>query len=95
MESMDETALLNYNHDKTSMILFGSRKFKRKITNQLVSKPVTFCNKPMLVKEYDRYLGDWIGSSLSESVFETVKRRKGLTYRLINEITRPEVYSCA
>ena len=68
------------------MILFGSRKFKRKIMNQLVSKPVTFCNKPMLVKDYDRYLGDWIGSSLSESVFETVKRRKGLTYRLINEI---------
>ena len=52
----------------------------------MTEKPITFCKKPMKVKEFDQYLGDFIGSSLSESVFETIKRRKGLVYRLISEI---------
>ena len=86
MERMGESKLLNYNHDKTSMIIFGSKKYKRNIMKQLKQKPVIFCNKPMHVKEFDRYLGEYIGSSLSESVFETVKRRQGLIYRLISEI---------
>ena len=40
----------------------------------------------MRVTEYERYLGDFLGNSLSESVFKTIQSRKGLTMRLISEI---------
>ena len=40
----------------------------------------------MKVNESERYLGDFLGSSLSESVLKTIQNRKGLTMRLINEI---------
>ena len=36
--------------------------------------------------ESEKYLGDYMGSSLSESVFVTIQRRKGLSLRLISEI---------
>ena len=40
----------------------------------------------MKLKESEGYLGDFMGSSLSESVLKTIQTKKGLTMRLINEI---------
>ena len=45
-----------------------------------------FCGQKMKLVESERYLGDYIGYSLSESVFITVNKRKGLCKRLISEI---------
>ena len=45
-----------------------------------------FCGKPMNIFECERYLGDFISSSLQESVFQTIQRRRGLVLKLINEI---------
>ena len=50
------------------------------------SDPVIFCNGIMTIKESEKYLGDHLSFSLSESVFITVQKRKGLTMRLISEI---------
>ena len=45
-----------------------------------------FCNKKMKISESDKYLGDYMSSSLSESVLITIQKRKGLCFKLISEI---------
>ena len=45
-----------------------------------------FCNHQMRESESEKYLGDYLCSSLAESVFVTVQRRKGLAMRLISEM---------
>ena len=48
--------------------------------------PIMFCNQVMRVSVCEKYLGDYVSSSLSDSVFRTVQKRKGLSKRLISEI---------
>ena len=86
MESMAESKLLDYNLDKSNLILIGSKKFRKKIKQELDINPVMFCGGIMKLSESDKYLGDYLGCSISESVFTTVQKRKGLTLRLISEI---------
>ena len=86
LEAMAESKLLDYNEGKSGMIVFGGRKFKKKIKEELTKNPVMFCGKPMTVFESERYLGDYLGSSVSQSVFLTIQRRKGLVMRIISEI---------
>ena len=45
-----------------------------------------FCNEEMKIRESEKYLGDYVSYSLSDSVFKTVQRRKGLAKRLTSEI---------
>ena len=85
LEAMAESKLLDFHDDKSGMIVIGPKKFKRKIMERLKQKPVLFCGKPMQVFESERYLGEIIANSLPESVFQTIKRRKGLALRLISE----------
>ena len=54
--------------------------------NDIKAKPVMFCNQEMVINESEKYLGDMICSTLPESVFITVQRRKGLGLKLISEI---------
>ena len=90
---MAESKLLNFHEDKSGMLIFGSKKFQKKIKEQLDKKPVTLCNKPMNLFESERYLGEILGSSLSQSVFLTIQKRKSIVQRLISEI-RVTVEDC-
>ena len=45
-----------------------------------------FCNQPMKVSESEKYLGDHVSYSLSESVFTTIQKRKGLCMTIFSEI---------
>ena len=86
VEEMAESKLLDFNLDKSNMIIIGSKKFRRKIRDELQKSPIMFCGQKMTVSESDKYLGDYMSSSLSESIFTTVNKRKGLVKRLISEI---------
>ena len=86
IEDMAEKKLLDFNLDKSCVIIIGSRKFRRNKKEELETNPLTFCDEIMKVVESERYLGDFIGPSLSESVFITVKKRKVMVQRLISEI---------
>ena len=86
MERMAKSKLLDFNHDKLCLIMIGTRKFKKKIMSKREVNPIMFCNKTKVINQCEKYLGDYIGSSLSESVFTTIQKRKGLTLRLISEI---------
>ena len=86
MEALAESKLLDYNHEKSSMLILGSRKFQKKINDELKSNPIIFCGKIMAVKESEKYLGDYLTNNLSESVFKKTQHRKGLVLRLIQKI---------
>ena len=86
IEKMAESKLLDFNLDKTCIIIIGSRKFRKKINDDLKVNPIMFYDRPIKSVESEKYLGDYIGPSLSESVFLTVLRRKGMCERLIREI---------
>ena len=86
LEHMAESKLLDFHESKSGMILIGTRKFKNKITESLAKHPVTLSGKPMKIFASERWLGDHFGSSLSESVFLTIQKRKGMIQRLISEI---------
>ena len=86
LEYMAESKLLDYNIEKSNSIIIESKKFRRSIKQELESNPVMFCGKIMNISESDKYLGDYLSFSLSESVFKTVQKRKGLSMRLISEI---------
>ena len=90
---MANSKLLDFNEGKSGMILLGKKKWKRKIREELEENPIMFCGKPMNNFDYDHYLGDFISSSLQESVFSTIQRRKGLVTKLINEI-RVTIQDC-
>ena len=86
VEKMAESKLLDFNLDKSCIVIIGKRKFRQKIERELEASPIIFCNQPMQTSESEKYLGDYVGSSLSESVFVTVLKRKGLSLKLISEI---------
>ena len=86
LEMMADSKLLDYNKDKSGMIIFGNKKFQRKIEKENSRNPVTFCKEPMKIFKSERYLGEFLGSSLSESVFQTIIKRKGIVNRIISEI---------
>ena len=86
VEIMAESKLLDFNLDKSCMVLFGSRKFKKNVRKSIDNDPIMFCNHPMKISASEKYLGDYLGSSLSESVLQTIQRRKGLVLKLISEI---------
>ena len=86
IKEMAEHKLMDFNYDKSVLVLIGSEKFRKSIKQQLEREPIIFCNQPMRLSESAKYLGDYIGYSLSESVFQTVLKRRGLVKRLISEI---------
>ena len=86
MERVAESKLLDFNYDKSSVILIGSKKFIRITKEKYNVNPLKLCNKVIKLSESECYLGDQIGSSLSESVFLTIQRRLGLTKKLISDI---------
>ena len=63
-----------------------TKSSEKNIIQQCDNDPIIFCGNPMKFFESERYLGDIIGFSLSESVFLTILKRKGLVMRLISEI---------
>ena len=86
IEDMAESKILDFNLDKTCVLILGNKKFKNKIKHDIEVNPVFFCGQPVKQLESEKYLGDYFGTSLSESVFITVQKRKGMCERLIREI---------
>ena len=78
MESVMETKLLDFNLEKSCVIVMGSRKQQKEIKEQLEQTPLTLCGKSMVNVQMEKYLGDMLCTAgLSESVHATVIKRKG------------------
>ena len=78
MESVMETKLLDFNLDKSCLIIMGSKKRKAEIESQLKDNPLKLCGQDMTILQNEKYLGDMICTSgLAGSVQATVMKRKG------------------
>ena len=94
MESVMESKLLDFNHDKSVIIVMGSKKRKSDIENQLKSSPLTLGGKAMKIATLEKYLGDMISTDgLADSVSATVMKRKGQTVSSIIE-TKAVIEDC-
>ena len=87
LEKVAETKLLDFNVKKSAVMIFGNKKGKADISNQLNSSPLTLCGKELNRSEHERYLGDYLSSGgLSDSVKITVDKRKGFVISNIYHI---------
>ena len=83
---MAESKILDFNLDKCCLVIMGNKKFRKRIKHEMDANPVIFCGKSIKTLESEKYLGDYFGVSLPESVFITVQKRRGMCERLIREI---------
>ena len=87
MRGVAETKLLNFNLDKSGYLLFGSKKRRQEMLSQLAANPLTLCGRQMKHFDKVKYLGDYLcENGLTESVHQTVMKRKGLATRAIYDI---------
>ena len=94
MENMAETKLLDYNLEKSCFIVFGDKKSRQNINEELVSKPLMLSGANMVQEEQAKYLGDQLsGLGLAESADATDRKRRGLVIMAIFEIRTAEAKS--
>ena len=79
--------MLDFNVEKCGFMVFGSKRSKRIIENQLSQTPLTLKGENVRNVKVEKYLGDYLSEDgLSDSVHRTVLKRKGQTIACINEI---------
>ena len=94
MEAVMESKLLDFNHDKSVLIVMGSKKKKDMIEEEMMDCPPTLCGKVMKMTNSEKYLGDMISSDgLADSVTATVLKRKGSVITNIFE-TKAVIEDC-
>ena len=86
MEELVKRKFLRFNQSKSSFLVMGSRKERKKVENQLSKNPLKLCGKDMEEVKILKYLGDRLSSSLEESVLQTIKQRTGLVKQSIIEL---------
>ena len=57
LEQMAESKCLNYNMDKTSVIVIGDKKARKNLEEQIEANPLKLYGTPLNVKVCDKYLG--------------------------------------
>ena len=78
MEAVMESKLLDFNLDKSCVIIMGPKEKKELIESEMEENPITLCGKVMKHAKVEKYLGDMISTGgLSDSVMATVLKRKG------------------
>ena len=82
-----ESKLLNFNVDKCSYMVLGSKQSKKKIQKELQINPLTLSGERVKSASLEKYLGDYISDKgLAESVHKTVLKRKGQAVSCIMEV---------
>ena len=87
LEAMAETKLLDFNMDKSCIVIIGQGKQRKKLVSQFEENPPLLYGKEMKVSLEEKYLGDQISSGgLAASILATIKKRRGLVIGKIFEI---------
>ena len=88
MEAMAEIKLLDFNMDKSCLMVIGKKKKVREdMENKLAENPPLLYGKKMKQVKVEKYLGEQISSGgLAESVTATVNKRTGRVLQSIFEI---------
>ena len=88
LENLAETKLLSYNLDKTCIIFMGAKKAREKLMDDFISNPPCLYGKPVKLLDAESYLGDVLGSSVSESISLTINKREVLIRKAVFNIKR-------
>ena len=86
MEDLMMQKCLEFNLDKSCFVLMGTKKQRKKFHKQLEESPLTLCGQRMKEVKQLKFLGDFVGFNLPESVHQTVTRRIGTAKQAILEI---------
>ena len=73
-ESLAEVKLLDYNISKSKILFLGKKKARDELRKKFEDDPQKLYGKPMEESTQESYLGEEIGSSVSESVTLTIKK---------------------
>ena len=77
---------LQFNLDESAFIIVGSSKDTRTLKRSISKSPLTLCGEKMKEVSEIKYLGDWISSSLEESVQRTVSKRINIAKHAVIEL---------
>ena len=87
MEAMAETKLLDFNTDKSCIIIIGRGKTRKQLENDFSKTPPLLYGTKMKQVAQEKYLGDQINcGGLAASAAATVGKRKGIVFPKIFEI---------
>ena len=86
-EEMLESKLLSLNLKKSSYIILGDTKERKRLKEEAVKKPLVLSEQKMTESEEIKYLGEIITNSLEESIHKTVMKRIGIANQAVYEIT--------
>ena len=86
MEAMAETKGLDFNEDKSCYVIFGKGQARTKMEEDFLRNPVKLYGNQMKCSQYEKFLGDQMGNSLSDSVGATIAKRIGRVTQSIYEI---------
>ena len=75
VEAMVDSKQLSLNLDKSSYMIFGNQKSRKKIRNQIKANPITLNGIVIKEEKKVKYLGDFLKHDLSDSVHQTVIKR--------------------
>ena len=81
-----EKKSLDLNLKKSGFLVMGSKGPRNKIMKEVEKSPLKPYGKNMQDMKALKYLGDYLVSSLEESVHETVRRRVAVARQTIHEI---------
>ena len=77
---------LQINLEKSSYLIMGSKKMRKKMALELKESPLTLCNERMKEEKVIKYLGNSISFNLEDSVHQTVIRRVAVARQAVYEI---------
>ena len=87
VEAMAETKLLDFNLDKSCIIIIGKGKPRIEMEKQFSENPPLLYGQEMNIVTEEKYLGDQISAGgLGPSILATIKKRRGLVIDKIFEI---------
>jgi hypothetical protein len=87
VEAMAETKLLDFNLDKSCIIIIGQGKSKDELEKQFKANPPLLYGKEMKIVTEEKYLRDQMSTGgLAASILATIKKRQGLVIGKIFEI---------
>ena len=87
LEQVAEAKLIQYNMTKTCFIVFGNKKEKEKIEEDLDRNPLTLYGENVKRVDSEKYLGWTIsGGGLSDCAYKTVFKRRGNIRKAISQI---------
>ena len=81
-----EEKLLDLNYDKSNYLLVGTKSKRKKLQQEIAKKPLRLGVEAMKEVTEMKFLGDYLSSSLGDSVHKTIIKRMGIAKQSAYEI---------